>query len=192
MGEKSSSDKSDLKWGVIAVVLVVAWFMYGRDDDEASTGEEVAGATQGQSVLHQMINGDESDAAAAQQQTPAAKPETRGPQPTAREIRTNLSDQRTEAQREVWWDRNMAGRPIEYVGTVDDVEKGFFSGGSVRMILDGDLSASCDVDDAGFEIAITLNKGQAIQCRGTASSSYVKFFGAHFQINDGVITGIGK
>jgi hypothetical protein len=102
---------------------------------------------------------------------------------SGRIIATVLSDRYTELEQETWWEENMAGRPHQITGRVEDVTKGTFSGYWVNLNVGSDIIVRCGLGGEHEEIARYLKKGQAFTCRGEPSDTWTAIFGIMFEMD---------
>jgi hypothetical protein len=105
--------------------------------------------------------------------------------PTASEIARALSKKRTELEQEAWWDEHMAGKSMSLTGTVDEVEKGTFSGYWVRLDIGHDIRVRCGMSAKWKSVAANLRKGQKFTCQGKVDRTWIALFGIMFQMDAG-------
>ncbi|KAB2779416.1 hypothetical protein [Brucella anthropi] len=107
------------------------------------------------------------------------------PTVTAEEIAKGTSQKKTELEQEAWWEENMAGKTLQFVGKVKDVQKGSFSGYWVNIDIGKNIRVRCGMSSDWQEKVTKIKKGQSFTCKGEVSRTWTSIFGTTFQVDAG-------
>ena len=111
-----------------------------------------------------------------------------GASPTARAVSSGLSGDRTDLQRDAFWD-TVRRKEVRWTLEVSEVTTGWFSGLKVRGMATPTLQVSCELEDTpAMKSAVQdINKGDHVVCSGKLGRTFVVMFGMATIMIEGVV-----